>query len=143
MGLTTRRPSSSWHKSTIVTDTSRGVEGPGPTTLRQPTERHGGNARNDEEVTVMVSKAIASLDAWLAQAEELLRTNMSHEDRLVLATFDLARRESTPASQRIANADEDSDAASDWNDSTVQASFRSTTEPWAPYYRSVAPISRS
>src|SRR5664280_1549488 len=30
-------------------DTSRGVEGPGPVTLRQPTERHGGNAGIDEE----------------------------------------------------------------------------------------------
>ena len=39
--------------------------------LRQPTERHGGNARFDEE-TVMVSKALASLDAWLALAEEVL-----------------------------------------------------------------------
>ena len=42
-------------------------------TLRQPTERHGGNARFDEEVTIMVSKAAASLDIWLAQAEEVLR----------------------------------------------------------------------
>jgi hypothetical protein len=41
-------------------------------TLRQPTFRHGGNARFDEEVTVMVSKAVASLDAWLARAEEVL-----------------------------------------------------------------------
>jgi hypothetical protein len=40
-------------------------------TLRQPTERHGGNARFDEETT-MVSKALASLDAWLALAEEVL-----------------------------------------------------------------------
>jgi len=30
-------------------DTSRGVEGLGPVTLRQPTERHGGNAGIDEE----------------------------------------------------------------------------------------------
>jgi hypothetical protein len=52
--------------------TSRGAEGPGPTTLRQPTERHGGNARNDEEVIIMTSKAIASLDEWLARAEEVL-----------------------------------------------------------------------
>ena len=42
-------------------------------TLRQPTDRHGGNAKNDEAVTTMVSKAIASLDAWLAQAETLSR----------------------------------------------------------------------
>jgi hypothetical protein len=42
-------------------------------TLRQPTERHGGNARFDEEVTNMVSKATASLDAWLTQAEEVLQ----------------------------------------------------------------------
>jgi hypothetical protein len=39
--------------------------------LRQPTKRHGGNARFDEE-TIMVSKALASLDAWLALAEEVL-----------------------------------------------------------------------
>ncbi len=39
--------------------------------LRQPTEWHGGNARFDEE-TIMVSKALASLDAWLALAEEVL-----------------------------------------------------------------------
>ena len=31
---------------------SRGAEGPGPVTLRQPTERHGGNARTDEEVVM-------------------------------------------------------------------------------------------
>ena len=40
-------------------------------TLRQPTERHGGNARFDEE-TIMVSKTLASLDAWLVLAEEVL-----------------------------------------------------------------------
>jgi len=40
-------------------------------TLRQPTERHGGNARFDEETT-MVSKTLASLDAWLAEAERVL-----------------------------------------------------------------------
>jgi len=40
-------------------------------TLRQPTERHGGNARFDEETT-MVSKTLASLDAWLAEAEKVL-----------------------------------------------------------------------
>jgi hypothetical protein len=56
---------------TMVIGTSRGAEGPGPTTLRQPTERHGGNARNDEEV-IMPSKAIESLDEWLARAEEVL-----------------------------------------------------------------------
>ncbi len=55
----------------IITQSSRGVEGPGPLTLRQPTEWHGGNARFDEE-TIMVSKALASLDAWLALAEEVL-----------------------------------------------------------------------
>jgi hypothetical protein len=31
---------------------SRAPEGPGPLTVRQPTERHGGNARIDEEVTM-------------------------------------------------------------------------------------------
>ena len=55
----------------LNTQSSRGVEGPGPLMLRQPTERHGGNARFDEE-TIMVSKALASLDAWLALAEEVL-----------------------------------------------------------------------
>ena len=39
---------------------------------RQPTERHGGNAGIDEEVTAMVSSGSASLDAWLGRAEELL-----------------------------------------------------------------------
>ena len=34
---------------------SRGVEGPGPLTLRQPTLGHGGNARLDEEVPMSVS----------------------------------------------------------------------------------------
>src|ERR1035437_5947747 len=58
---------------TMVLDTSRGVEGPGAMTLRQPTERQGVNARFDEEVTTMVSKAAASLDAWLTQAEEVLQ----------------------------------------------------------------------
>jgi len=55
----------------MIEQSSRGVEGPGPVTLRQPTERHGGNARFDEE-TIMVSKTLASLDAWLALAEEVL-----------------------------------------------------------------------
>jgi hypothetical protein len=36
----------------VESDTSRGVEGPGPMTLRQPTERHGGNAGIDEEVAM-------------------------------------------------------------------------------------------
>ena len=48
-------------------------------TLRQPTERHGGNARFDEE-TVMVSKTLQSLDAWLAQAEEVLAEQDSHSE---------------------------------------------------------------
>src|SRR5664279_4934247 len=38
--------------ATISIDTSRGVEGPGPMMLRQPTERHGGNAGIDEEETM-------------------------------------------------------------------------------------------
>ena len=42
-------------------------------TLRQPALGHGGNARFDAEVTTMVSKAIASLDVWLARAEALLQ----------------------------------------------------------------------
>jgi hypothetical protein len=33
--------------------------------------RHGGKASFDEE-TIMVSKTLASLDAWLALAEEVL-----------------------------------------------------------------------
>src|SRR5664280_3664362 len=83
--------------------TSRGVEGPGPMTLRQPTDRHGGNARFDEEVTAMVSKAIASLDAWLAVAEEVLQEqrersispsstgpwdDAKHQSVISLATFE-------------------------------------------------------
>jgi hypothetical protein len=47
-------------------------------TLRQPTLGHGANARFDEEATVMVSKAIASLDAWLARAEEVLAEQREH-----------------------------------------------------------------
>ena len=57
----------------LAVDTSRGVEGPGPLTLRQPTERHGGNAGIDEEMTIMVSRAIASLNVWVAQAEAVLQ----------------------------------------------------------------------
>jgi hypothetical protein len=41
-------------------------------TSNQPIHGHGGNAKIDEEVTIMVSKAIASLDAWLEQAEAVL-----------------------------------------------------------------------
>lgn len=41
-------------------------------TSNQPIHGHGGNAKIDEEVTTMVSKAIASLDAWLEQAEAVL-----------------------------------------------------------------------
>ena len=47
--------------STVVSDTSRGVEGPGPLTLRQPAARHGGNARIDEEVTMAASETGAVL----------------------------------------------------------------------------------
>ena len=47
-------------------------------TLRQPTFGHGGNARFDEEVTFTVSKAIASLDVWLARAEEVLAEQREH-----------------------------------------------------------------
>src|SRR5664280_613359 len=61
-------------------ETSRGAEGPGPTTLRQPTDRHGGNARNDEEVAIMASKATASIDQWLALAEQVLQEQ--HEQAL-------------------------------------------------------------
>ena len=57
-------------------------------TLRQPTERHGGNARFDEEVTVMVSKAVASLDAWLQQAEAVLRDQELLARRVESATVD-------------------------------------------------------
>ncbi len=57
----------------LAVDTSRGVEGPGPLTLRQPTERHGGNAGIDEEMTIMVSRAIASLNVWVARAEAVLQ----------------------------------------------------------------------
>jgi hypothetical protein len=41
-------------------------------TSNQPIHGHGGNAKIDEEVTIMVSKAIASLDAWLKEAEAVL-----------------------------------------------------------------------
>jgi hypothetical protein len=65
-------------------------------TLRQPTERHGGNAGNDEEVTIMVSRAIASLDVWLAQADQLLRER--HEQSLSPASAGewLESRRETP-----------------------------------------------
>ncbi len=62
----------------LTRNPSRGVEGPGPATLRQPTFGHGANARFDEEVTIMVSKAIASLDAWLARAEKVLAEQREH-----------------------------------------------------------------
>ena len=48
-------------------------------TLRQPTFGHGGNARFDEEVTIMVSKALASLDAWLELAERVLEEQREEE----------------------------------------------------------------
>ena len=41
-------------------------------TSNQPIHGHGGNAKIDEEVTIMVSRAMASLDAWLEQAEAVL-----------------------------------------------------------------------
>jgi hypothetical protein len=41
--------------------------------LHQPTFGHGGNARFDEEVITMVSKAVAGVDGWLGQAEQILR----------------------------------------------------------------------
>ena len=50
---TLRRFSDAQSASTLTPYPSRGVEGPGPVTLRQPTFGHGGNARFDEEVTVM------------------------------------------------------------------------------------------
>ena len=50
---------------------SRGVEGPGPATLHQPTFGHGGNARFDEEIR-MRSRAVAGADGWLNQAEAVL-----------------------------------------------------------------------
>ena len=34
----------------VIVDSSRGLEGPGPLTGRQPAAMHGGNARFDEEV---------------------------------------------------------------------------------------------
>ena len=73
-------------------------------TLRQPTERHGGNAGIDEEVTIMVSKAVASVDVWIARAEEVLQEqrenslspssakaweNVKHEWRVSLGSFEL------------------------------------------------------
>jgi hypothetical protein len=64
----------------MMEQSSRGVEGPGPLTLRQPTERHGGNARFDEE-TIMVSKTLASLDAWLALAEDVLAEQNARQEK--------------------------------------------------------------
>jgi len=64
----------------MMEQSSRGVEGPGPLTLRQPTERHGGNARFDEE-TIMVSKTLASLDAWLALAEDVLAEQSAYQEK--------------------------------------------------------------
>jgi hypothetical protein len=46
----------------------------------QPAAGHGGNARFDEE-TIMVSKTLASLDAWLALAEEVLAEQHAFEER--------------------------------------------------------------
>jgi hypothetical protein len=47
-------------------------------TLRQPAYGNGANARFDEEVTVMVSRALASLDAWLERAEQVLAEQREH-----------------------------------------------------------------
>jgi len=73
-------------------------------TLRQPAERHGGNAGIDEEVTIMVSKAVASVDVWIARAEDVLQEqrekslspssvqaweNVTHEWRISLGSFEL------------------------------------------------------
>ena len=41
-------------------------------TSNQPIHGHGGKAKIDVEIAIMVSKAIASLDAWLEQAEAVL-----------------------------------------------------------------------
>ena len=50
LGILRRVPETPGHLcGKVEGDTSRGVEGPGPKTLRQPTERHGGNAGIDEE----------------------------------------------------------------------------------------------
>jgi len=56
----------------VGADTSRGVEGPGPLKLRQPARGHGGTAGIDEEVDVVASKAIMSLNQWLTKAESVL-----------------------------------------------------------------------
>src|SRR5580658_6892491 len=66
---------------TLIYDTSRGVEGPGPMTLRQPTARHGGNAGIDEEVTIMAPKAPSSLDVRLSRAEGVLRERQGQGSR--------------------------------------------------------------
>jgi hypothetical protein len=50
-------------------------------TLRQPTERHGGTARFDEEPIMVVSKTLASLDSWLAQAERVLAEQSEYSKR--------------------------------------------------------------
>jgi hypothetical protein len=51
---------------------SRGAEAPDPLKFGQPTYGHGGTARTDEEVHMATSKARASLDAWLAEAADVL-----------------------------------------------------------------------
>lgn len=61
-------------------NTSRGVEGPGPLKLRQPAVVHGGTARIDGEADTMASKAITSLDQWLTEAGVVLQE--SHEAAL-------------------------------------------------------------
>jgi hypothetical protein len=46
----------------------------------QPAARHGGKARIDKE-TIMVWKTLASLDAWLALAEEVLAEQRQLSER--------------------------------------------------------------
>ena len=73
-------------------------------TLRQPTARHGGNAGIDEEVTMTVSNAVASVDVWIARAEDGLQKqrekslspssaqaweNVTHECKISLGSFEL------------------------------------------------------
>src|ERR1700722_13276203 len=57
---------------------SRGAEGPGPMTLRQPDLRAQVAMPGPMRRSVMVSQAVASVDAWLARAEEVLQAQQEH-----------------------------------------------------------------
>jgi hypothetical protein len=100
----------------LLSDASRGVEGPGPMTLRQPTARHGGNAGIDEEIMNMELKAIASFDARLEHAKEVQPGSLRH-----------------PSSEFVA------DSEFQCGESIVIPTFEPSTEPWADYFRWLYP----